>query len=64
MKRGTAPEIPKCQCPKCGSWRSIVKDGRPDGRGYRRKRQCDTCKQLFFTLERPEVQTISTTHDI
>ena len=49
---GDAPKIP---CPKCGSFRSRVKDGRSaDDGAYRRRRQCRDCGTRFMTLERYE----------
>lgn len=44
--------LPKVACPKCGEWDSIVKEGRPDPRGYRRIRECGKCHVRYTTIER------------
>lgn len=46
------PNSPKVQCPKCGGWQSKVRDGRPVNEGgYKRKRECEACGKVFFTVE-------------
>jgi transcriptional regulator NrdR family protein len=54
----------KLQCPHCGEWDSVVKDGRPNLGGYRRKRRCLACQRTYFTLERPETQNKVQAHNI
>lgn len=46
------PNTPKVPCPKCQGWASKVKDGRPSLEGYKRKRECEACGKVFFTIER------------
>ena len=47
------PIVPKIECPYCHAWVSKVRDGRPDLRGgYKRKRRCENCRRVFFTIER------------
>jgi transcription elongation factor Elf1 len=46
------PNLPKIECPKCHEWHSVVKEGRPDQRGYRRIRACKACGHRFQTIER------------
>ena len=46
------PRVPKIRCRFCGEWDSRVVDGRPARDGYKRKRRCETCHRVFFTMER------------
>ncbi len=39
------------KCPECKSEQVFVKDSRPYGRFIRRKRKCNTCGGVFYTME-------------
>jgi transcriptional regulator NrdR family protein len=46
---------PKCACPTCGSFESLVIRGHADNEGgYKRTRRCRGCSTRYVTAERVE----------
>lgn len=58
MSRERGPRIrpPRITCPACGGSDSKITDSRPaiPENAVRRKRECQACHEVYFTIERFE----------